>query len=60
MTIFGLVFTIAYLVVGLRLGLDLVSGKLLYTRICTTLGCNCQGPVIDNEFQIVGAALFQQ
>jgi len=42
------VFTIACcLVVGLRLGLGLgldLVGKLLCTRICATLGCNCHGP----------------
>ena len=44
-------FTIACCLVvglglGLLLGLDLVSvGKLLFTRICATLGCNCHAPV---------------
>jgi len=33
---------------GLRLwlGLDLV-GKLLCTRICATLGCNCHAPEVN-------------
>jgi len=46
---FSCMFTIACslvvaLALGLRLGLDLVQvGKLLCTRICATLGCNCNG-----------------
>jgi len=44
-------FTIAcHLGVGLGLrlwlGLDLV-GKLLCTRICATLGCNCHAPEVN-------------
>jgi len=49
-TIFSWMFTITYsLVVGLwlgfGLGLDLqcLVGKLLWTRICATLGSNCHG-----------------
>jgi len=50
-TVFSLMFTITCcLVVGLGLelglGLDLVSGcRLLCTRFCSTLGCNCHTAV---------------
>jgi len=46
-TILSWMLTIAFCsAVGLGLGLDLVSGKLLCTRICATLGCNCHRPTI--------------